>query len=116
MKMRFSLSSTYHPSPLMTDVFIQHRAWRLFVLTAAHLPASPGTPMGEGMGSRAAPAHSRTQGPRQEDGPALCHSSDVRAEPKSRKDVVTSTGRQLALQVSAVFSTLSSRRIQSNKC
>lgn len=48
--MTFSLSSTYLPR-LTNDVFIQHRAWRLFVLTAV-LPAPP-TPTGEGVGSKA---------------------------------------------------------------
>lgn len=49
-KVTFSLSSTYLPR-LTNDVFIQHRAWRLFVLTAV-LPAPP-TPTGEGVGSKA---------------------------------------------------------------
>lgn len=51
MKMRFSLSSTYHPSPLMTDMFIQHGMEA--VCSDSTPPASlTGYPHGRGYGEQ----------------------------------------------------------------
>lgn len=112
----FSLSFKHRPQ-LPNDLFIQHRAWKS-VLTVI-LPDGPPPPH---MGGPGAELH---QGAAERRGTARRRPHVVSfqwqlfalpADQRARKGVVTSTERQLAFQISAGLSRISSPHIQSSKC
>lgn len=104
-KVTFFLSSTYRPW-LTNDVFIQHRARRLFVLTVfPPVPPPPHTHTTcEGVGIRAVSTTAESIG--HSSRVASCSATLVTPgqgeDPE--KGVVTSAGCQLAFQISAAFS------------
>lgn len=114
IKMRFSLFFAHRPCSLTKCLFNTGHGGYLF-WQSPHLLAQLGPPMWQVVESRAASAHSWKQRAQQDDGPMSGQSSDMRAEPRCRKDAGTNAGYQLAFKISAVFSRPGSRHVQLNK-